>query len=197
MQTCLAEREVREGGNTMVEWLLAKKDEIILFVTSSTFVGFVTSIFMILKQKKANKKNSEINAQLKSSLEEVNMLASDVKAIKEVNQVVTRIKTDVEGVKQNVTETLDLLTQKINAMLEVQSLVYSTVKDEKIRNNIAGIIADAKYADATARAALEKEIDNLKTALNSKVEVIKNAVNDTTAKVKKVVSENKTVIPRY
>lgn len=182
---------------TIWQWLVEKKDDIVLFVTSSSFIGFVTSVILIVKQLKANKKNTEVNNELKASLAEVNSLATNVKAIAEVRETVEKVKSDVEKVKQSAADTMDLLTQKVNAMLEVQSLVYSTVKDERIRNNIAGIIADAKYADTMARAALEKEIENLKTALESKVEVIKTAVNDTTAKVKKVVSENKTVIPRY
>ena len=85
----------------------------------------------------------------------------------------------------------------MNAVLEVQSVVYSTIKDETIRKNVSGILMDAKYSETATRASLEAEVENLRKKVNEKIEVIKDVVEDTAVKVKKVTANNKSSVPRY
>ena len=182
-------------------WFVLNKDEIVLFFTSSNFVAFMTTIVMLVKQLKANKSNNETNKGLKTSLENAVSIASDVVSIKDnsstTNDKLVTVQNDVENFKKETYDALDVIVQKMNAVLEVQSVVYSTIKDETIRKNVSGILMDAKYSETATRASLEAEVENLRKKVNEKIEVIKDVVEDTAVKVKKVTASNKSSVPRY
>lgn len=182
-------------------WFVLNKDEIVLFFTSSNFVAFMTTIVMLVKQLKSNKANNETNKGLKSSLDNAVSIASDVVSIRDnsaaTNDQLLTVQTDFEEFKKETYDALDVIVQKMNAVLEVQSLVYSTIKDETIRKNVNGILMDAKYAETATRASLEAEVETLRKKVNEKIEVIKDVVEDTAVKVRKVSANNKSSVPRY
>lgn len=182
-------------------WFVLNKDEIVLFFTSSNFVAFMTTIVMLVKQLKANKSNNETNKGLKTSLDNAVSIASDVVSIRDnssaTNEQLVNVQNDLESFKKETCDTLDVIIQKMNAILEVQSIVYSTIKDETIRKNVSGILMDAKYSETATRASLEAEVESLRKKVNEKIEVIKDAVDDTAVKVKKVTANNKSSVPRY
>lgn len=182
-------------------WFVLNKDEITLFFTSSNFVVFMTTIVMLIKQLKANKVNNNTNSGLKASLDNAISIASDVVSIRDnsaaTNDKLLTVQTDLDAFKKETYDTLDVLVQKMNAVLEVQSLVYSTIRDETIRKNVNGILMDAKYAETATRASLEAEVESLKKKVNEKIDVIKDVVEDTAVKVKKVTANNKSSVPRY
>lgn len=182
-------------------WFVLNKDEIVLFFTSSNFVAFMTTIVMLVKQLRANKVNNETNNGLKASLDNAISIASDVVSIRDnstaTNDQLLTVQTDLDAFKKETYDALDVLVQKMNAVLEVQSLVYSTIKDETIRKNVNGILMDAKYAETATRASLEAEVESLRKKVNEKIEVIKDVVEDTAVKVRKVTNNNKSSIPRY
>ena len=113
------------------------------------------------------------------------------------NDQLLTVQTDLDAFKKETYDALDVLVQKMNAVLEVQSLVYSTIKDETIRKNVSGILMDAKYAETATRASLEAEVESLRKKVNEKIEVIKDVVEDTAVKVRKVTNNNKSSVPRY
>ena len=185
-------------------WFVLNKDEVVLFFTSSNFIAFMMTIVMLVKQLKANKVNNDTNNGLKVSLDNAISVASDVVSIRDnstnTNDKLLTVQTDLDAFKKETYDALDILVQKINAVLEVQSLVYSTIKDETIRKNVNGILMDAKYAETAIRASLEAEVESLRKKVNEKIEVIKDAVEDTAVKVRKVrkvTDSNKNSVLRY
>ena len=182
-------------------WFVLNKEEIALFFTSGNFVAFITTIVVLIKQLKANKVNNTTNDGLKASLDDAISIASDVVSIRDnsaaTNDQLLSVQTDLDVFKKETCDELGVLVQKINAILEVQSLVYSTIKDETIRKNVNGILMDAKYAETATRASLEAEVESLREKVNEKIEVIKDVVEDTAVKVKKVTNSNKSSVPRY
>ena len=182
-------------------WFVLNKDEIVLFFTSSNFVAFMTTIVMLVKQLKTNKSNNETNKGLKTSLDNAVSIASDVVSIRDnssaTNDQLVTVQNDLESFKKETYDALDVIVQKMNAVLEVQSIVYSTIKDETIRKNVSGILMDAKYTETATRASLEAEIESLRKKVNEKIDVIKDVVEDAAVKVKKVTTNNKSSVPRY
>lgn len=182
-------------------WFVLNKDEIVLFFTSSNFVAFMTTIVMLVKQLKANKSNNETNKGLKTSLDNAVSIAADVVSIRDnssaANDQLVTVQNDFESFKKETYDALDVIVQKMNAVLEVQSIVYSTIKDETIRKNVSGILMDAKYTETATRASLEAEVESLRKKVNEKIEVIKDVVEDAAVKVKKVTANNKSSVPRY
>ena len=182
-------------------WFVLNKDEIVLFFTSSNFVAFMTTIVMLVKQLKANKNSNETNKGLKTSLDNAVSIAADVVSIRDnsatTNDQLVTVQNDLESFKKETCDALDVIVQKMNAVLEVQSIVYSTIKDETIRKNVSGILMDAKYTETATRASLEAEVESLRKKVSEKIEVIKDVVEDAAVKVKKVTTNNKSSVPRY
>lgn len=191
-----------EFFQNIFNWFVENKDEIVLFFTSSNFIAFISAIVLFVKQIKTNKKGNLLSGQLKTSLDGSTKVVSDVVDMKEItdntNAEVKKLEDDLSSFKSDVFDTMDTLLTKLNAVVEVQSIVYSTLKDESMRKNINSILIDAKYAETATRAALTAEIEELKQKVSTKMEDVKEVVDAAATKVKKVVSSpKKSVVPRY
>lgn len=189
-----------EFFQNIFNWFVENKDEIVLFFTSSNFVAFISAIVLFIRQIKANKAGTAVNKELNQSLSGVATVGADIVTLKETNDntntEVKKLENDLDRFNADITDTLDTMMAKLNAVIEVQSIVYSTLKDETIRQNVNSILTDAKYAETATRAALESEIEELKQKVNTKMEAVKEVVEVAAEKVHKVVStKNKT--PRY
>lgn len=181
-------------------WVVLHKDEIVLFFTSGNLAAFVTAIVMFVKQFNFNKQSNVTSEKLNISLSELSAITESVTSLKAlIDDTVSEIAVVKEGLTKLEDETalsLNSITNKINAMLDVQTLVYSTIHDETIRANVANILNNAKYTEKFTKEALEMEIETLKTKLTEKIESMKSSVNDVTTKVKKTVA-NKKSVTRY
>lgn len=181
-----------EFFQNIFNWFVENKDEIVLFFTSSNFVAFISAIVLFIRQIKANKAGTAVNKELNQSLSGVATVGADIVTLKETNDntntEVKKLENDLDRFNADITDTLDTVMAKLNAVIEVQSIVYSTLKDETIRQNVNGILTDAKYAEIATRAALESEIEELKQKVNTKMEAVKEVVEVAAEKVHKVVS---------
>ena len=76
-------------------------------------------------------------------------------------------------------------------MLEVQSIIYSSVKDETARKNVSNILASAKLTETSSVAQLQKQIEDLKTTLAEKMAETSNVVQEASEKVNDVIVTHK------
>lgn len=155
-----------EFFQSIYRWLAEHKDQIIAFLTSTNFAGIVSMIVITIKQTKATKIGTLSMNNLIAPLKEVNALATRVgDAADTSSTILTNIATlqnKITDITNNITKTLDVIQYKVNSMLEVQSLVYSTIKDDNIRANVMNILTTAKLSEDATRAELEKQIEELK-----------------------------------
>lgn len=155
-----------EFFQSIYRWLVEHKDQIIAFLTSTNFAGIVSMIVITIKQTKATKIGTLSMNNLIAPLKEVNALATRVgDAADTSNTILSNIATlqnKITDITNNITKTLDIVQYKVNSMLEVQSLVYSTIKDDNIRANVINILTTAKLSEDATRAELEKQIEELK-----------------------------------
>lgn len=188
---------------SIIDWVVINKDEILLFFTSGQFAALITSLVVLVKQLKANSGINSTNKELKVSLDEANAKITDMLVVKEssnnASKDVAKMKAEVAEFKTEVEDSFDTILKKMNAILEVQSLVYSTVKDEHLRTMIASILTDAKFIETATRAELESQIEALKEQIKEKVAVIQDTVDDATTKVKKMATTHTTTntVSRY
>ncbi len=164
----------------MWSWVVAHKDAIVTFVTSSSFIGFITTIIMLVKQSKTVKSSTVSSNELTVVMRENNAMNKQIDEIKTENEIMKNMLSDV-------IDALDKLTTKQNATLEVQSLVYQSLRDEGARVAVQNILTNAKYADTATRASLIKEIEILK----AKAEEEKTQIVETANKIKKTLASEK------
>lgn len=155
-----------EFFQSIYRWLAEHKDQIIAFLTSTNFAGIVSMIVITIKQTKATKIGTLSMNNLIAPLKEVNALAIRVSDAADTSSTIlsniATLQNKITDITNNITKTLDVVQYKVNSMLEVQSLVYSTIKDDNIRANVANILTTAKLSEDATRAELEKQIEELK-----------------------------------
>ncbi len=158
-----------EFFQSIYRWLAEHKDQIIAFLTSTNFAGIVSMIVITIKQTKATKIGTLSMNNLIAPLKEVNALATRVGDAADTSSTIlsniATLQNKITDITNNITKTLDVVQYKVNSMLEVQSLVYSTIKDDNIRANVANILTTAKLSEDATRAELEKQIEELKNII--------------------------------
>lgn len=91
----------------------------------------------------------------------------------------SEILKSVATMKQEVLELSEIINNKIAAMIEVQSIVYSTIRDENIRTTVNGLLVNAKYAETNNRAKLKREIEELQAKIASQANSMREMVSKT------------------
>lgn len=188
-------------------WLIEHKDGIVVFFTSSNFIAFISTIILIVKQIAATKASITEVSTANETLTKTNVLAENVK---DVSDTAKLTETEVQNLKDNVTEmenklnkALSFLEQKLDAIIDVQSIVYSTIRDESVRQSVANILTNAKFFGDSTKAEMQQEIARLKEAIEATVAVANDAVNKNKEKLNNMSADNtkskksKTSAPRY
>lgn len=173
-------------------WLAANGNKIVAVLTSANFVAMATLVVNTIRGIKSTKGVTIASADLKNELAESSKSRVVIDAIKDVSE---KIKDVAEASKASIDETkalldkeLQMVTAKINAMLEVQSLVYSTIRDDSLRQTVSNLLNTARYSDENTKEQLQAQIDSLKKALNDKMEEVNQTMSDAIDKVQTVVT---------
>ena len=178
-----------EFFNNIGNWFMTNKDAILLYISSGQFlviVGMIAEMVKVIKSVKNNTKSTgDLNNSVKENRKLLNRTESVEKNTDEIAKIQAEIKDQYSKSWEKIQETLELQTNKINTVIEVQSIVYSTIKDEKVRNTVNNLLTTAKYAETATRAELQRQVEELKETVADKVQQINELVNE---KVEKVVS---------
>ena len=192
-----------EFFNSCWQWFVDNKENITAFFTSTTFMALVTAIITIIRNTRSKNKNTVSLAQLSEAVASNNSLSEEVKNVRTLNEQSLSSMNNCENEIAVITEKLENLENvtlhKIDAIMEVMSIVYSTIKDDTMRNSVSSILISAKHAGDVTKAELEQEIEDLKKCLQEATENANAIVSDTVDKIKTAVvgstTENK--ISRY
>ena len=183
-----------EFYNSIAAWFSANVQTITAFLTSSTFFSIVVAVVTFIKKSKSTENNT---LSIKSLTEALGNVTNNREDISQILTALTDAAGKVQSIIQNVSDMQSKLTDfqtstnyKINAMLEVQNIVYSTIKDESIRNAVNSILITAKHEDAMTKSALEAEIAELKASIAEKLIAVDKEVNTTVNKVSNMITGN-------
>lgn len=203
-----------EWLNSIWEWVLINKDNILAFLTSTDFVATITTFIALFKSIKTTKSNTLSITSIKDTIKENQVIKGTVEVVQTtVNEVkgevleaigsVTKCIDKVNNLENFIKQYTEESTTKLNAMLEVQSIVYATIKDDNIRNSVNAILVNAKHSDAASKAKLQSELDAIRAELKAKNEELDATVTKMMEKVSNevtatpVAEEPKTPITRY
>lgn len=173
-------------------WLAANSNKIVAFLTSANFLAMLTLVVNTVRTIKTNKGVAITSTDLKNELTESSKNRTVIESIKGVSETIKEVteatKTAIDETKALLDKELLTVTNKVNAMLEVQSLVYSTIRDDSLRQTVSNLLNTARYSDANTKEQLQSEIDSLKKALNDKMEEVNQTMSDAIDKVQTVVA---------
>lgn len=185
------------------KWFVDNKDSILLVLTSTNFATFISLIVLVVKQIFATKRSTVKVEGVTETLHKTNELAENVtdvsKSTKITEDNVKNLQKELEQVNAKLNESLLFMQQKLDAMIDVQSIVYSTIRDDTIRQNVANTLNSAKFYAGKTKADMEKEIERLKQVIEETVSTAHKSIEEVKekSKVKSTTKSAKSDIQRY
>ena len=176
-------------------WFGEHKDEIVVFFTSTNFAALLSGIILLIKQIKATHTTNKSVENSSSILDKAVELAQSVTSVSDktasTESNTEEIKTKIDSVNKQFVNELEILQQKLNAMLEVQTIVYNSMKDETARKNVFNLLTQAKLVETSKYSELEQQVESLKKKVEEKVNDVQSVVEETVTTVQNVVGTKK------
>lgn len=169
------------------KWFVENKETILAVLTaiqSSGLVGFIAWAVKSTKQVKLNTKTTET---LNKSITCVDSLNGEVTEMKDVNKTLIEKCDYLENQMNDLENSIDILLTKIDAIIEVQSVVYTTIKDDKTRATVNNLLTNAKYAVTEQRKKLIDELESLRQQIKAQAEAQKQLVEHAVNKAQSIV----------
>ena len=169
------------------KWFVENKETILAVLTaiqSSGLVGFIAWAVKSTKQVKLNTKTTET---LNKSITCVDALNGEVTEMKDVNKVLIEKCDYLENQMNDLENSMDILITKIDAIIEVQSVVYTTIKDDKTRATVNNLLTNAKYAVTEQRKKLIDELEALRQQIKAQADAQKQLVEHAVNKAQSIV----------
>ena len=169
------------------KWFVENKETILAVLTaiqSSGLIGFIAWAVKSTKQVKLNTKTTET---LNKSITCVDGLNGEVTEMKDVNKTLIEKCEYLENQMNDLQNSMDILLTKIDAIIEVQSVVYTTIKDDKTRATVNNLLTNAKYAVTEQRKKLIDELESLRQQIKTQAEAQKQLVEHAVNKAQSIV----------
>lgn len=169
------------------KWFVENKETILAVLTaiqSSGLIGFIAWAVKSTKQVKLNTKTTET---LNKSITCVDGLNGKVAEMKDVNKTLIEKCDYLENQMNDLQNSMDILLTKIDAIIEVQSVVYTTIKDDKTRATVNNLLTNAKYAVTEQRKKLIDELESLRQQIKAQADAQKQLVEHAVNKAQSIV----------
>lgn len=181
-------------------WFLDNKDTILAWFMSGQAASVVTTIVMLVKNAKQIKGNTESTETLNTTLENTNVMKDDVDVLKNKVSVLTeentKLSNSVIDLETKLSQSNKVITNKLDSIIEVQSIVYSTIRDDSVRQTVNTILNNARYSDTNFKEQLESEISGLKEEFENKMADISKGMTEAIDKVSNSVNAAETAKAR-
>ena len=181
-------------------WFLDNKDTILAWFMSGQAASVVTTIVMLVKNAKQIKGNTESTETLNTTLENTNVMKDDVDVLKNKVSVLTeentKLSNSVIDLETKLSHSNKVITNKLDSIIEVQSIVYSTIRDDSVRQTVNTILNNARYSDTNFKEQLESEISGLKEEFENKMADISKDMTEAIDKVSNSVNAAETAKAR-
>lgn len=185
-------------------WFIENKDTILLWLQGLCTSGTVGVIINLILTNRKVKANTVSNADL---LQALPIVGESKKSMDELVERIDKLEADNKELQEQNTiryteiqNSLDSLLNKVNALVETESVKSQTIKDETIRTTVGNVLTNAKYNETQTRAKLLETIATLKKKLEEKnvtdSEQIKEALAAAQALIQPVTEAVHTVVPR-
>ena len=184
------------------KWFIDNQETILAVLTaiqSSGLIGFIAWAVKSTKQVKLNTKTTEV---LNNSISCVDSLNGEVVGLKDINKELIEKCEYLENQMNDLQNSMDILLTKVDAIIEVQSVVYTTIKDDKTRATVNNLLTNAKYAVTEQRKKLIEELEALREQIKTQAEAQKQLVEHAVNKAQSIVKvedkpEEEEVVVRY
>ena len=179
---------VKSFATSIWQWFVNNKDAITAFFISGQAVSFVAAIVMLVKNLKGTKANTASAKVLTESLnsnnemkESVTKLGKDFESLKLENDT---LRDELKETERKLLKVNNETINKLNSIIEVQSIVYSTIRDDSVRQTVNTILNNARYSEENFKESLEKQIEEFRTTYNSELQKVNELMTKSIDEVK-------------
>ncbi len=174
-----------EWLNVVWTWI---QENVLTILTTAEGSLLVSMLISNFKQKKTLMDNTLSNKEIKGVCSSVEKQAKVIEKQEEDIKALTAVCSMLK-------ETIDYLTIKDNAILDILHTVYSGqgALSQATRETVDTLYANAKYAEGKERAEIVKELEELKMNIISSATAAAEEVEKKTKKVKTIVDHKTTV----
>lgn len=163
-----------EFFDSIWSWIVNNYKGIMGVLTSGTALGTIGAIVLAVRNSILTKNNSVIVNSTKSAISDSNAIKNAVmdmtKTVSDFKDILVQLQEKLSTMNDSTSINEEDLKTKIDAILEVQRIVYSTVKDDNVRNMVTSILNNAKNAESLSRAELLEELKTLRKYISDKSE---------------------------
>ena len=171
---------IKAFGLSIWDWILINRDSISTFILSGQFASLVGALILLIRQIRQVKSNTNSTNTLNQTLTNTNIMSTSVK---ELDDNFKLLKAENDALRTELSETEDRLQaanneilNKLNAIIEVQSIVYSTIRDDSVRQTVNTILNNARYSEKNFKQELETQIETLKTTYENEMATLTEKV---------------------
>ena len=169
------------------EWVVTNRDSISTFILSGQFASLVGALILLIRQIRQVKSNTSSTNMLNQTLTNTNTMSTSVR---ELDDNFRLLKSENDALRTELSETEDRLQaanneimNKLNAIIEVQSIVYSTIRDDSVRQTVNTILNNARYSEKNFKQELETQIETLKNTYENEMAILTKKVSDSVSEM--------------
>ena len=185
-------------------WFIENKDTILLWLQGLCTSGTIGVIINLVLTGRKVKNNTTLSADLLNALP---IVGESKNAISALIERITTLESDNKSLQDTNTlryteiqNSVDSLLNKINALVETESIKSQTIKDETLRTTVGNVLTNAKYNETQTRTKLLETIASLQKKLeqknNADNEEIKQALAAAQSLIQPAADTTHTVVPR-
>lgn len=186
------------------QWVAENYNKIMMVLQSTQFASLVAGAVFLWKTIVSTRQNTASSNELNETVSKNNQMSKNVAHLKEENEAIKKqneaLKSELEKFETKFDDFVGkvnlkleneqaTLIKKLNAVIDVQSIVYSTIRDDNTRTTINSILTNAKFdetADET-RQKLMQEVADLKSKLAEEMEKVKIMTEEASTKLEEIV----------
>lgn len=172
---------VEQYGLSMWQWFTDNKDAITAFFMSGQFASFIAALIALIKTLGQVKTNTNSTNTLNATMTKTNEMSEAVNGVDDNVKKLTKenqgLRDELDSVYSKLEYQNTQLVDKLNSIIEVQSIVYGTIRDDSVRNTVSTILNNARYSDANTKERLQKQIDELKSTFDNEFTNMKDLVD--------------------
>ena len=183
---------IKQFGMSIWEWFLSNQESITAFFMSGQAVSFVAALIMLIKNLKGTRANTASTEKLDMTLVNTNNMSDSIVSLesnflllKQENDCLRTELKETETQLQNVNQDI---VSKLNAIIEVQSIVYSTIRDDGVRQTVNTILNNARYSEKNFKESLETQIEELKQAYKFELQNVNDKMTKSMDEVKNTLN---------
>lgn len=192
-----------EFFTNVLNGIISHKDEILVLLSSAEFTVIAAMISNLVKSRKTVSANTLSNTALSNTIsKQIEFVNDGITKIEEfiqntsnrVNGIIQTVETfqeQLNAINHNIAllnEADTVIIYKLDSILEVQSLAYSTLKDTNVRSAIINTLASAKHIETKYVTDIASQLEEMKNSVLTKTQEVERTLAQAIEKTETMIT---------